>query len=520
VVVEKITYASLGSLGDEFHKEFDAALDRVAKQLGKAHTLEVGGKPLKGRPMFNDVSPSNNRVVLGTFQSGTRGDTVRIIETAKQAFPAWRDLGWRKRVGLLRKAAQIMTDRQFDYAAWLVLEVGKNRFEAIAEVSEAIDLILYYCAQIEEHDGYEIRMSASNKEQTKSVLKPYGVWAVIAPFNFPLALGTGMAVGALVAGNTVVFKPATDTPMSGFLLEQCLRDAGLPKGVFNLVIGRGNVVGEELVSNLGMDGLIFTGSRAVGSQILRRFGDGVPKPCIAEMGGKNPAIVMPSADVDDAAEGVIRSAFGMGGQKCSACSRLYLHKSIYRKFMDLLVQKTAALIIANPSERDTFLGPLINHDAFKRFDRAVRVGNKEGHLVYGGARMKGRRYAHACYVQPTIFDRLPRQSVLFRDEFFAPILAVREVSSLDEAIQLSNDSVYGLTAGIFTNEPADRDKFFSQIEAGVVYCNRRGGATTGAWPGVQSFGGWKSSGSSGKSALGPYYVAQFLREQSQTIIEK
>ncbi|MGZ4971598.1 MAG: aldehyde dehydrogenase family protein [Limisphaerales bacterium] len=518
--MEKITYASLGSLGEEFHQQFDAALDRITQACGRTHVLRIAGKALKGRPTFTDVSPSNNRVVLGTFQNATRPDTENVIAAAKKAFPSWRDLGWQKRVELLRKAADIMTQRQFDYAAWLVLEVGKNRFEAIAEVSEAIDLILYYCAQIEEHGGYEMPMSGSGKERTKSVLKPYGTWAVIAPFNFPLALGTGMAAGALVAGNTVVFKPASDTPMSGVLLAECMRDAGLPEGVFNLVTGSGNVVGEELVANSTIDGLIFTGSRAVGLQILRRFGNGMPKPCIVEMGGKNPAIIMPSADLDDAAEGVVRSAFGMGGQKCSACSRLYLHKSIYRQFMGLLVEKTKALKIGNPSERDTFLGPLINHDAFKKYDRAVRAGKKEGRLVYGGLRMKGRPYAHACYVQPAIFDRLPRQSAMFRDEFFAPILAVREIASLDEAIQLSNDTVYGLTAGIFTRDAAEQDRFFDAVEAGVLYCNRRGGATTGAWPGVQSFGGWKSSGSSGKSALGPYYVSQFLREQSQTVLEK
>lgn len=518
--MEKITYASLGSLGDDFHQQFDAALDRITKSFGRTHSLQIAGKTLKGRPTFPKVSPSNHRIVLGTFQNATRPDTQKIIDVARKAFPAWRDLGWRKRVELLRKAAGIMTQRQFDYAAWLVLEVGKNRFEAIAEVSEAIDLILYYCAQIEEHDGYEIQMSSSGKERTKSILKPYGTWAVIAPFNFPLALGTGMAAGALVAGNTVVFKPSMATPISGLLLAECMRDAGLPDGVFNLVTGSGNVVGEELVANPALDGSIFTGSRSVGLQILRRFGNGMPKPCIVEMGGKNPAIIMPSADLDDAAEGVVRSAFGMGGQKCSACSRLYLQKAIYRQFIDLLVEKTKALKIANPSDRDTFLGPLINHDAVKKFERAVKTGKREGRLVYGGARMKGRNYAHACYVQPAIFDRLPRQSVLFRDEFFAPILAVRDVSSLDEAIELSNNTVYGLTAGIFTKNESERDQFFNEIEAGVLYCNRRGGATTGAWPGVQSFGGWKSSGSSGKSALGPYYVSQFLREQSQTTIEK
>lgn len=517
--MEKITYASLGSLGEDFHKNFELVLSKVRPRLGAPYPFFIAGKPMKARGgTFSDTSPADTRIVLGEFQACDRSDAQKAIAAAKAAFPAWRDLPWPKRVAILRKAAELMTQRQYEFAALLVMEVGKNRFEAIAEVSEAIDLILYYCQQMEFHNGYEIPLNTIGPELTKSVLKPYGVWAVVAPFNFPLALGTGMATGALIAGNTVVFKPASDTPLSGICLYEVLRDAGIPTGVFNLVTGLGSTVGEELVDNRAVDAFVFTGSRAVGSQILIRFRRGQPKPCITEMGGKNPAIIMPSANLEDAAEGVYRSAFGMGGEKCSACSRLYLHKKIYKPFLELLVEKTARCQIGDPTARDVFLGPLINRAAVKRFESAVRAGKKRGRIVCGGRRLRSGQFIHGFFVQPTIIERLPKMSWLFQEELFAPILAVAEVASLDEAIQLSNASEYGLTAGIFTQEEAEQKKFFNEIQAGVIYANRRGGATTGAWPGVQSFGGWKYSGSNGKNALGPHYLAQFMREQSQTVV--
>jgi 1-pyrroline-5-carboxylate dehydrogenase len=268
-----------------------------------------------------------------------------------------------------------------------------------------------------------------------------------------------------------------------------------------------------------LDGFIFTGSKAVGLDILRRFNQPRLRPCITEMGGKNPAIIMPSANLEDAAEGVLRSAFGMGGQKCSACSRLYLHQAISKLFLELLVEKTKKVVIGDPTERETFLGPIINEAAVEKFTSAVKLGRKEGRIVHGGSRLKGD-LANGFFVEPTIIDRVPKASRLFQEEHFVPILAMAEVKSLDEAIALANDSEYGLTAGIFTQEEHEQETFFDTIQAGVAYSNRRGGATTGAWPGVQSFGGWKHSGSSGKSALGPYYVSQFLREQSQTRIKK
>lgn len=517
--MEKITYASLGALGEEFHQAFDSALADVRARAGLPYPLFIRGKPKKARQgTFPDVCPSDTRFVLGQFQSGDRADAQLAIAAAKAAFPAWRDTPWPERVKLLRAAADLMTQRQFEFAALLTLEVGKNRFEAIAEVSEAIDLILYYCQQMENHAGFELPLVTTGREQTKSVLRPYGVWAVVAPFNFPLALATGMAAGALVAGNTVVFKPASDTPWSGVGLYEVLRDAGLPDGVFNFVTGPGDSVGEELVNNAGVDGFIFTGSQKVGLEVYHRFAKTLPKPCIVEMGGKNPAIVMPSANLDDATEGVMRSAFGMGGQKCSACSRLYVHKDAARNFLEALTEKTRKLKIGDPTSREVFLGPLINAAAVKKFERAVGLGKQEGRVLHGGQRLDEDGFAHGFFVEPTIVTRLPKTSRMFQEEFFAPILAVAEVRSLDEAIKLANTSDYGLTAGIFTNEESEKKEFFDNIEAGVTYCNRRGGATTGAWPGVQSFGGWRGSGSSGKSALGPYYVQQFMREQSRTMV--
>ena len=517
--MEKFTYASLGKLGETFHQSFDKALSELSP--AKIYPLFISGKAIKRRETFADLSPADRRRVIARFSMGTANDVSAAVNAAKRAFTAWRDLGWQRRCAFVRKAAAIMTERQFELAAILTLEVGKNRFEAIAEVSEAIDLLLYYADQMEINNGYEIRPVTEGTEQTKSILKPYGVWAVVSPFNFPLALATGMAAGALVAGNTVVFKPASDTPLSDFCLYEILSAAGIPPAAFNFITGPGSELGEALVNNPDLDGFIFTGSRSVGLRIGKQFqhGKGFPRPCITELGGKNPAIVMPSANIDDATEGVMRSAFGMGGQKCSACSRVYVHGGVYDAFVESLVERTKKIEIGDPADRDTFLGPLINEGARDKYRRAVKLG-RQGRIVYGGNVLRDANVGHGYFVEPAIVDRLPTTSKVFQEEFFAPAVAISKVKSLAEAIQLANDVEYGLTAGIFTNDPSEQKQFFNEIEAGVTYCNRRGGATTGAWPGIQSFGGWKASGSSGKNALGPHYVAQFMREQSQTVVNK
>ncbi len=515
--MEKTTYASLGNLGEDFHRAFEAALVHERKKLGESHPLFINGKPVKGSKTFSDTNPAHRDVVLGKFQCGSKDHVRKAIAAAKQASIFWQELGWPARVNFLRKAAELMTKHQYELAALITLETGKTRIESIAEVSESIDLILYYCQQMETHRGFEASMANLNSERTKIVLKPFGVFAVVSPFNFPLALAAGMSAAALLAGNSVIFKPSSDTPFTGLRLYETMHRAGIPVGVFNLVTGSGEEVGQELIDNPGIDGIAFTGSRGVGMETLRRFNQERPRPCIAEMGGKNPCIIMPTANFDDAVEGVARAAFGMGGQKCSACSRVYVHQSISKRFVEALVEKVRSLKIGDPVERGTFLGPLINEDAVQKFQAAVKLGKKDGDVLCGGKVLDGGDWASGFYVEPTVLRNVDNDSKWFNQEFFSPVVAVNDVGSLQEAIELSNRSLFGLTAGIFTQIEDEQREFFAHIEAGVAYCNRRGGATTGAWPGVQSFGGWKSSGSTGKNALGPHYLPQFMREQSQTL---
>jgi 1-pyrroline-5-carboxylate dehydrogenase len=350
------------------------------------------------------------------------------------------------------------------------------------------------------------------------VLRPYGVFACIAPFNFPLALSTGMSSAALVAGNTVVYKPAEDAPWTGLELFEIYRDAGVPAGAFNYLSGRGAEAGEALWRHPGVDGVVFTGSKEVGLTIHRGLATRWIKPCLLELGGKNAAIVMDTADLDAAAEGVTRSAFGLQNQKCSATSRVYVHDKVAQPFMAKLLEQTKALRIGDPTERDVFFGPVINAEAVKKFERAVAQARTEGEILIGGTRLTGARFDRGHYVAPTI-AKLPLTSTLFLEELFVPVLGVAVVTGLEQAIAETNKTEYGLTAGVFSQRDTEIARFFDEVEAGVCYVNKRTGATTGAWPGAQPFTGWKGSGSTGKGGCGPYYVAQFMREQSRTVIE-
>jgi 1-pyrroline-5-carboxylate dehydrogenase len=371
---------------------------------------------------------------------------------------------------------------------------------------------------MEEHNGFVTKLGQlSPNEMNYSVLRPYGVWVVIAPFNFPVALATGMLAGALVAGNTAAFKPSEWTPLSGIKVYECLAEAGLPAGAINIVTGRGNEIGEALSSHPDVQGVAFTGSALVGSKIYRDFSQKRPRPVIAEMGGKNPVIVTDRADLDKAVEGTVRAAFGYSGQKCSAASRVYLQEGIADEFMRRFVDRTNAVVVGNPTEPDVFMGPVINELAYHRFQDSARRAAEDGEIVTGGRVLTEDDLRYGYYCAPTVV-RLPPDHPFFYQELFVPLVSTATVTSLDEALRLANDSEYGLTAGIFSEDPDEIQTFLDRIEAGVTYVNRKGGATTGAWPGVQSFGGWKASGSTGKSALGPYYVQQFMHEQNQTIV--
>ncbi len=510
--------ASSSGRAEEFHRMFDEAVAKVKKQFGKRYPHIIDGEKVYSKGgEFEDRSPSDTRIILGLFQKGTREDAAKAVEAASKAFRQWARTPYPKRVAILRRAADIFAERKFELAAWMSFENGKNRFEAMGDVDETIDLTRYYCAILEAEKGFDNPMGkAYPDEETRSVLKPYGVWGVVSPFNFPLAIATGMTMGALVTGNTVVFKPASDTPLMGFLLYETLREAGLPDGVFNYVTGPGSTVGEELVENLGVRGIVFTGSKEVGLSAYRRFIGKEPRPFIAEMGGKNPVIVTSKADLEKAVEGVARASFGYGGQKCSAASRVYVDRRVKQKFVDRLVSRTRELKVGNAVEKDVFVGPVINEKAYRSFQSYAEAASKDGRVLTGGHVVKDGDRKYGYYVEPTIVDGLPKDHRLFKEELFVPIVCIAEIEDLDEGLKLANSVEYGLTAGVFTQDEKEAQQFLDNIEAGVVYVNRKIGATTGAMAGAQPFGGWKMSGTSGRGAGGLYYLHQFLREQSQT----
>ncbi len=516
----KITYTSASGDLNEFHHRFDVALEAVRAAAGQRHPFYIGGQPVDhgGEPLV-DHSPIDTGLVLGQFATATRADVDCAVAAARRAQPGWARLPWRERLTVLRRAAALIRERKYELAAVMCLEVGKSRLEAMGDAEESADLIDYYCAQVEEADGFVRPMGRITPvERNTDVLRPYGVFACIAPFNFPLALSAGMSGAALAAGNAVVYKPAEDTPWTGLRLCDIYQEAGLPPGVFNLLVGHRDEIGDPLWQHPGVDGVVFTGSKAVGMRIHAGLGAGWIKPCLLELGGKNAALVMPSADLDAAAEGVMRSAFSLQNQKCSATSRVYVHQAVAAPFLERLLERTRAMRMGDPSERDVFFGPVINDRAVARYERAVAQARAEGVVLHGGDRLTGGVFDRGHFVAPTI-ALLPLGSSLFREELFVPVLAVAEVESLDEGLAQANAVEYGLTAGIFSAEPAEVERFFDEIEAGVCYANKRTGATTGAWPGAQPFCGWKGSGSTGKGGCGPYYVAQFTREQSRTVIE-
>jgi 1-pyrroline-5-carboxylate dehydrogenase len=305
------------------------------------------------------------------------------------------------------------------------------------------------------------------------------------------------------------------------MLFKIYRDAGMPKGVVNFVTGPGPEFEEEFTSNPDVAGIAFTGSRDVGLRLRRKFlaNQSYPKPMVLEMGSKNPTIVTTSADLKKAVEGIIRASFGYDGQKCSATSRVYVQDKVRSQLLTMLTARVKELVVGDPRRKDTFLGPLINQAAIERYTKAVEDAKRSGAtIVYGGHVLNNGDLQRGYYVEPTIITDLPSDHQLFREELFVPMVLVDEFKSLDEALRKANDTDYGLTAGIFAENPREIQEFMSKIEFGVAYANRRGGATTGAWPGAQTFVGWKSSGATGKGIGGPNYLLSFVREQSQTIV--
>ena len=519
----KLTYATMFDPPAALHARFDAALAQVTAQLGADHLLHVDGTDCTGTGWDERHSPIDLRRVLGRFALADAALAERSMEAAHAAFPAWRSTPMPRRLELLRRVAALIEERVYLIAAALSLEVGKNRMEALGEVQETADFFRHYADDFERHHGFEHALPDDPlpdfRSHNRSVMRPYGAWVVIAPFNFPFALAGGPVAAALVTGNTVVFKSATDTPWSGRLLADCLRDAGFPPGVFNYLNGSGDAIGQALAEHPRTAGITFTGSFKVGMHLYRSMAAGpYPRPCIAEMGGKNACIVTANADLERAATGIVRSAFGMGGQKCSALSRVYVEDAVADALIEKLLPKVQALRVGDPCLRDNWLGPVTTSNAVRNYQRCCDMLAEHGGRVLCGARRPQQDgLEHGYFVAPTVAEA-PAEHPLFGEEMFLPIVMLCRVSDRAEALRLANDSPLGLTAGCYGDED-DLAYFFEHIEAGVTYGNRPQGATTGAWPGYQPFGGWKGSGSTGKAIASFYYLAQYQREQSRTVVE-
>jgi 1-pyrroline-5-carboxylate dehydrogenase len=518
----KLTYATMFDPPEALHASFEAALARLSATLGGRHGLYLDGRDVDRPNVSRTTSPIDTSLVLGDFALADAGDVDTAMRAAHAAFPAWRATPIAERARLVRAAGDLMEQRVFDIAAALVLEVGKNRMEALGEAQETVDFFRHYADQFEAEAGYERALPNDPLDgaisRNRSVMRPHGAWVVIAPFNFPLALAGGPTAAALVTGNTVVCKAASDTPWSGRLLADCLRDAGVPPGVFQYLSGSGRDVGEALASHPLTAGVTFTGSVGVGMHLVAKLaGPPYPRPCLAEMGGKNACIVTGEADLDRAAAGIVRSAYGMGGQKCSALSRLYVQHEVADALLEMLFAKIDTIRPGDVRRRESWLGPVINSTAYAGYADCVAQLREHATLRIGGAPVRDGDFARGYYVEPVLAEA-PLAHPLWRHEMFLPILMLHRVRDRDEAMRLANDSPLGLTAGFYGG--ADEVPWFQEhIEAGVTYANRPQGATTGAWPGYQPFGGWKGSGSTGKAIASFHYLQLYLREQSRTVVD-
>jgi RHH-type proline utilization regulon transcriptional repressor/proline dehydrogenase/delta 1-pyrroline-5-carboxylate dehydrogenase len=485
-----------------------AALEAVRKQFGRHDPLWIGDGPMETAERITSTNPSNAAQVLGTVASARAEHVDRAVRAAKQALPAWRLRGAAERAGLLREAAAAMRRRRFELSAWIVFESGKPWREADADVAEAIDFCEYYAL------GGEMLEAASGVdvagEENRFEYLPRGVVGVIAPWNFPLAILTGMTTAALATGNTVVMKPAEQTPLIAARLMEIFREAGFPPGVVNFVPGDGPSAGAPLVAHPDVALIVFTGSREVGlainataAQVSTQRGAHV-KRVIAEMGGKNAIIVDADADLDEAVLAVAKSALGYSGQKCSACSRAIVLAAVYDQFLARLVEATRSMVVGAAEEPATQVGPVIDSEALARVQRYIEVGKREGRLAL--AVDVGPLAERGHFVGPHLFADVPADARIAREEIFGPVLAVIRAADLSEAIAIANGTDYALTGGIFSRSPAALDRARRELLVGNLYLNR---GITGALVGRQPFGGFKMSGI-GSKAGGPDYLLQFV----------
>lgn len=490
------------------------ALAEVRAQFGREYPFLLAGEKRTSASKLQSLNPSRPSEIVGIHQNASEEDAREAVERASTYFPIWSAVPADKRVRSLLRVAEIIRQRKFEFNAWLVYESGKTWAEAEGDVSEAIDFCEYYARHALKlaHPGPVVQLTG---ERDEMVYLPLGVGVILPPWNFPLAILAGMTVAALVTGNTVVVKPSAETPTIAAKFAEVLIEAGFPPESFSLLNGDGALIGSILVAHPKTRFVSFTGSRAVGLQINEaaaktQKGQRWIKRVVAEMGGKDAIIVDSEADVDQAVLGVLYSAFGFQGQKCSACSRAIVDESIYDEFLDKLKTKTEALTIGAAEDVNNYMGPVVNTRARTRILDYIETGKQEGRLVTGGAPAAGEGY----FIQPTIIADVDSKARIYQEEIFGPVLAVTKARDFDHALELANDSEYGLTGAVFTMNEKKVERAKRQFFVGNLYINRK---CTGAMVGAHPFGGFNMSGTDSKAG-GPDYLLQFV--QAKSIAEK
>jgi 1-pyrroline-5-carboxylate dehydrogenase len=496
------------------HKRMSAALEKVASEFGREYPLIIGDEKITCNGKIKSVNPSAKSEVVGIVQKATKEMAQKAIEEATKAFESWRYVSTLQRADYLYKLADKIRQRKYELGSYMVYEVGKSWAEADADVAEAIDFCDFYANEAIRYSQGQPCLEWPG-EKNELIYVPLGVGAVIPPWNFPFAIMVGMTTAAIVTGNTVVLKPASDSPVIAAKFMELLEEVGLPRGVVNFLSGSGAEVGETIIASPKIRFISFTGSREVGLHLAEIAGKTQPeqkwiKRLVAEMGGKNAAIIDSEADLDLAAEAVTLSAFGFSGQKCSACSRAIVDAKIYDSFVEKLRERIIQLKVGPTKDFENWMGPVSSKNAFEKIREYIEVGKKEGRLICGGETSNEQGY----FIQPTVFAEIGENARLAQEEIFGPILAVIKANDFNHAIRIFNSTDYGLTGGVITKNPEKIARAKKECFAGNFYINRK---ITGALVGVQPFGGYNMSGTCSKAG-GSDYLLQFL--QGKSICEK
>jgi len=488
----------------------EKALQKVRSEFGREYPLRIAGEEIRTGDKLVSVNPSNTSETVGIHHKATAELANRVVEQSFAAFPKWSATPDKDRVRMTVEAARLIRERKLEFDAWLVYEAGKTWPEADADVSEAIDFCEYYAREMERLSGPQPVVQLPG-EHDEMIYIPLGVGVVIPPWNFPLAILVGMTIASLVTGNVAIVKPSSETPTIAAKFAEVLLAAGFPPHSFTLLTGSGAAVGDVLVQHPKTRYVSFTGSRDVGLRINELAAKTQPgqvwiKRVIAEMGGKDAIVVDADSDLDKAVDGVLVSAFGYQGQKCSACSRAIVDAKVYDQFLAKLAPKAKAIKVGNSADPGNYMGPVISAGARQSILEYIEVGKKEGRLVAGDSPVPGNGY----YVAPTIIADIEAKDRIFQEEIFGPVLAVAKAENFEHALELANDSQYGLTGAVYSNNPEHLREARRRFHVGNLYFNRK---CTGAMVGAHPFGGFNMSGTDSKAG-GPDYLLLFLQAKS------